>query len=648
MRRVHVGVGSVNQLVLDWSGNTARLIELVKKSAASRVDILCLPELAVTGYGAEDLFLAPFFLQRAWSELTVLAAQVEDILVCVGVPIFHHGRVYNCAAYLNQGSVCALVAKQFLANEGVHYEARWFSPWSAGAVSVHQRVPLGDLVLEWGGVRIGTEICEDGWVASRPARSFPSRGVDIVCHPNASHFAFGKHEVRCRYITDISRAAGVAVLATNLHGNESGRIIFDGDGTIAAGGEILAERDRLYLGESALTTCFVDCDSLARQRTRSSTGRAQDFDDAVVLVNGGPGGQGEVFNSHPVRAWSSSSFIEEEECARAVTLGLSDYLRKSKSRGCVVSLSGGADSAITAVFAALALRRIYSELPQHKRPVWETELEPTLAEALAARIGAAYQRTSQSSVTTKQAATSLARTLGVTFSVWEIDTLVAGFESMVTKSTGGELTWEGDDLARQNIQSRVRSPGIWLLANLRRSLLLTTGNRSEAAVGYATMDGDTSGGLNLIGGLSKPFVRRWLLWLAEHGYEGWTVPELRDIATQAPTAELRPLAVGQTDEGDLMPYPILLAIERCAVFEGKSPLEAYSSLRSEFPDLNDTERKGYVAKVYRLWARAQWKRERLAPSFHLDDYNLDPRSWCRFPILSGGYEDEIAKMCADV
>jgi len=200
------------------------------------------------------------------------------------------------------------------------------------------------------------------------------------------------------------------------------------------------------------------------------------------------------------------------------------------------------------------------------------------------------------------------------------------------------LTWETDDIAKQNIQARARSPIIWLLANVKKSVLLTTSNRSEGDVGYATMDGDTSGSLAPIAGVDKPFIIQWLRWAEkELGYNG-----LSYVNNLQPTAELRPVERAQTDEKDLMPYSILVVIEKLGIRDRKSPVEVYKEMAGKFPD--HATLKIHIKKFFRLWTANQWKRERLAPSFHFDDLYVDPRSWCRFPILSGNFDEELAKL----
>ena len=164
-----------------------------------------------------------------------------------------------------------------------------------------------------------------------------------------------------------------------------------------------------------------------------------------------------------------------------------------------------------------------------------------------------------------------------------VDHFVAEYQSLVEKALGYALTWEKDDLALQNIQARVRAPSVWMIANVTGALLLATSNRSEAAVGYATMDGDTAGGLSPIAGIDKAFIRRWLTWLQVEGPFGvGNIAELAQVTAQVPTAELRPADCAQTDEGDLMPYDLLDAIERAAIRDKRSPLDVFLLMRARF------------------------------------------------------------------
>jgi NAD+ synthase (glutamine-hydrolysing) len=319
---------------------------------------------------------------------------------------------------------------------------------------------------------------------------------------------------------------------------------------------------------------------------------------------------------------------------------LFDYLRKSKAKGYVLSLSGGADSSLCAILVAEMIRRGVHELGAEKFcEAVNIPISTSLKEITGKLFTCAYQGTKNSSVATFTSSEQLAQSIGAQFHHWTIDDEVESYESKIEKVLGRQLSWEQDDIARQNIQARSRSPIIWLLANLKQAVLLTTSNRSEGDVGYTTMDGDTSGSLAPIAGIDKPFILQWLKWAEkELGYTG-----LSYVNNLTPTAELRPSERAQTDEKDLMPYSILLEIERLAIQNRLSPAEVFIELKNKtlFGNPDVILLKGYVRKFFRLWAANQWKRERLAPSFHLDEWNVDPRSWCRFPILSAGFKFEL-------
>jgi NAD+ synthase (glutamine-hydrolysing) len=153
------------------------------------------------------------------------------------------------------------------------------------------------------------------------------------------------------------------------------------------------------------------------------------------------------------------------------------------------------------------------------------------------------------------------------------------------------------------------------------------------------MDGDTSGSISPIAAVSKDFILQWLKWAEkEKGYDG-----LKAVNALQPTAELRPQENNQTDEEDLMPYPLITAIEKLAIRDRRSPIDIYLILKEEI-SLEPSLLKGYIAKFFRLWSINQWKRERLAVSFHLDEFNVDPKTWYRFPVLSGAYREELATL----
>jgi len=660
MKLIKVSAAVLNQTPLDWNGNRDRILQAIAAAKADQVSILCLPELCVSGYGCEDAFHSPAERRMAIDMLAEIVPHTRGLIVSLGAPLGYQHALFSTACLAVDGRIAGFVAKRFLAGDGIHYEPRWFKAWPAGArgevVIQGHAYPLGDMEFDCGGVKIGFEICEDAWAASRPGAELARRGVDIILNPSASHFAFGKAETRQRFVLEGSRAFGVSYIYSNLLGNESGRAIYDGGALIASAGRLVAAGQRFSFADWGLTTAVIDVEATRMQQSRTGSfePRLDRAAGAIVAPFRFPELRPMAIPPLQSVQWESGLHVKEEEFARAIALGLFDYMRKSRSNGFVVSASGGADSSAVACLAAmlvdlgaheLGLEAFVAKLAY----LPAAKLAGSPRELIAELLTCVYQSTQNSSDTTRNAAAGVAGALGARFYEFDVDQLVNDYIAMVSRAIGRELTWGQDDLALQNIQARVRSPGVWMVANLRNALLLATSNRSEAAVGYATMDGDTSGGLSPIAGIDKAYLRSWLEWLRDFGPEGGRpIPELIAVTCQPPTAELRPQSAHQTDEADLMPYELLDAIERAAIRDKHSPLEVFQQMQPRFAQYPAQQLAAWVERFFNLWCRNQWKRERYAPSFHVDDENLDPKTWCRFPILSGGYQRELAELRAFV
>lgn len=631
-----LGAAALNQTPLDWKGNMTRIESVIRSAENWGCDLLCLPELCITGYGCEDMFLAQYVLDKAKRQLVDLALRLRSRrtpIIAVGLPVAHGGSVYNCVAVIEQGHIRGIVPKQNLARDGVHYEPRWFLPWKAGKVSEVKldewgTVPFGDLIFEVhyyprNSVRFGFEICEDAWVASRPGSRLAQHNVDVILNPSASHFGIGKHDTRRLFVSEGSRKFNCAYVYANLLGNESGRLIFDGATLIASGGKIVNEGKRLSFRESQLTTQKVDLEPNRVQR-RSRQG-FEEGDSGTVIALKDP--------STNITGHSTISQTVDlnpfEEFTRAVALGLFDYMRKSHTKGYVVSLSGGADSSAVAVLVAEMVRLALTEpdcLP--KIAGWDVENLLTCI----------YQPTKYSSEETSSSAQRLASSIGARFMTIPVNKVFERYKEIVGEALDLEWSWEEHDVPLQNIQARLRSPSAWMVANVLDQILLSTSNRSEAAVGYATMDGDTSGGLAPIAGIGKAFLLRWLKWMEDR------YPGLDEVNALTPTAELKPSEANQTDEGDLMPYVVLDTIKHHAIKDKQSPNDILIKLVRECPYYSTEELSAWITKFYKLWCRNQWKRERYAPAFHVDEKNLDPKTACRFPILSSGLEEELKRI----
>jgi NAD+ synthase (glutamine-hydrolysing) len=657
MKLLRVAAAALNQTPLDWDGNAANIRRAIAGARAAGASLVCLPELCITGYGCEDAFYSRGVAEMAERMLAELLSESVGMVVSVGLPVIHAGGLFNATAVLIDGRLVGLVSKQHLAGDGLHYEPRWFKPWPDNAVArielAGTEVPIGDLLFEAGGVRLGFEICEDAWVANRPGLDHAKLAADILLNPSASHFAFGKAAMRRRLVEEASRSLAVTYVYSNLVGNEAGRIIYDGQTLIATCGETVACGPRLGFAPVVITAATVDIDATRMRRAQSASYQPEVTiaGERLVAVDFDFPAAAPAFSAADVEPWERSTHLKEEEFTRAVTLGLYDYARKSRSRGFVVSLSGGADSAAVASLAAMAVRRGVDEvgLDDVGRALGQdpATLDPSapLAALIRRALTTVYQGTRQSSSMTRDAARVVGESLGATHVEWNVDDVCDSYTLKAEAALRRPLSWDADDIALQNIQARSRAPAAWMLANVNHALLLATSNRSEAAVGYATMDGDTCGGLSPIAGIDKAFLRQWLRWLETDGPVGLgPIPALDAVNVQQPTAELRPQAAHQTDEDDLMPYDLLDAIEDHAIGEKRSPAEVLAAVRVQFAQYSAAQLIVWVRRFFEHWSRNQWKRERYAPSFHVDDKSLDPKTWCRFPILSGGFRRELAEL----
>lgn len=653
MKRIRLGAAVLNQTPLDWEGNTARILEAIQSAREQQVGVLCLPELCITGYGCEDMFVSPNTWRTAWDMLLKIVPETGDMVVSVGLPLYVTNGVYNVACIVADRQIVGFVPKQHLAGDGLHYEPRWFRAWPAETITEYHHGdnvwPIGDLIFECDGVRMGFEICEDAWVAGRPGNRMAECGVDIILNPSASHFAFGKHEIRKRFVLEGSRSFGVSYVYANLVGNEAGRAVYDGGALIASSGDLIAAGPRFGFTDVDVTVADIDVE-LTRTRRAAihsmPTDATDDVHDRIARIGG------RLLNPGKPVLHSNEAPAEEEhaEFTQAIALALFDYMRKSYSNGFIVSMSGGADSSAVACLIRCAFESAVAELGidgfrKRVSYIKSAETAKTVDDLMSELFTGVYQATRNSGDVTRNAAEAVTKAVGGTFHILDVDKLVVGYTEIVEKAIGRELDWTTDDITLQNIQARTRSPSIWMFANLKNALLLSTSNRSEAAVGYATMDGDTSGGLSPIAGIDKAFLREWLRTMEADGSAGCAaVPALKLVNEQQPTAELRPSEYEQTDEGDLMPYPLLDEIEGLAIGDKLSPAEVLQILTERHADLSRDQLKEWVIRFFRLWSRNQWKRERYAPSFHVDDKNLDPRTWCRFPILSGGFRHELSEL----
>ena len=611
MGLLNISLATVNQTPLAWADNFQRIIKAVQLAKEQRAHLLCLPELALSGYGCADFFLHPWFLKKCARYLAQVLPHTQDLTLAIGLPWVHHHRCYNVLALVKDTQLIGFYAKQRLAHTGVYYEGRWFSAWPRGVVESTpwdgQEVPIGEVYAGVSDLRVGFEICEDAWqgtVSSSELR-YEGKDIHIILNASASHFEVGKIRRVQRMIKARSQQYNGVYGYANLAGNEAGRLLYDGALMLAQKGYLISCAQRFPFEDLRVLTASIN-PTIPIQIPRPS-----------LRVSAEPGRRYEEF-----LAMSS--------------VGLYDYLRKSGSRGFVVSLSGGADSSLCALLVAEMIKRSVQALgiatfveslglasPPRRPGPTEAHIKALTHELL----WCVYQEGAHSTQETLQSAKALSNELGAHFLCWGIDDVSDAYQKKVERALGRSFRWKEDDSVLQNIQARSRVPALWMLANATNALLLNTGNRSEACVGYTTMDGDTAGSLAPLAGVSKSFILHFLRWAEKR----LPCPALSRVCALPPSAELRP---GQSDEADLMPYEHIQHIEKAFVEERKAPGVIMKEL-SQAHGLAPMHAKAHVRKFFALWRRSQWKRERMAPGLHTDSGSVDPKTFARFPILFG-------------
>ncbi len=558
MQKIRIAMAQINPTVGALGRNAEKILRFTQRAQKMGCDVVVFPELALTGYPPEDLLLKPGFIEDNMEELKRLSRRITGITAIVGF-VDRTEEIYNACAIIHGGRVQGVYHKMFLPNYGVFDEERYFQ---AGTI------PL-NMVIE--DVTIGIGICEDIWHPEGPARTQALAGAHIVVNINASPYHFGKARIREEMLVARALDNGVIVVYNNMVGGQD-ELVFDGQGMIInEEGQIIA-RTRAFKEE--LLTRELDLEGVMRKRlhhTRRGKERLQEERPPVEIL---------VLKRARIRkrgpAPERTSAITPplsplDEVLEALLLGTKDYVAKNRFKHCVIGLSGGIDSSLVACIATKALGK----------------------EA----VTGVFMPSRYSSTESREDATRLAGNLGIEFLTIPIDpifeqylaTLMPHFKDL------------RPDIAEENIQARIRGNILMALSNKFGWLVLTTGNKSEMSVGYATLYGDMAGGFAVIKDVPKTLVYE-LSRLINHK-EGYPVIPER-VLTKKPTAELRP---NQTDQDTLPPYEVLDPILRAYVEEDRS--------LAEIVDMGYPKR--LVRKVINMVDRSEYKRRQAPPGIKI-------------------------------
>jgi NAD+ synthase (glutamine-hydrolysing) len=504
---LRIALSQINAVVGDIAGNEARIREDLRRAKAAGAQLVLFPELAVTGYPPEDLLLKEHFLADAREAVDRIAADAEGIVAILGFPE-RALDVYNAAAVCADGAVRGTYRKMHLPNYGVFDEVRYFQSGQ------------GPALIEVDGVTVGLTICEDIWQPGVPMSQEALAGATVVVNISASPYVAGKGIVRERMIAQRARDHLCAVAFCGLVGGQD-ELIFDGHSFVVDhDGDVIARSPQF---KEDLLVAEIDPQAALSARLRDTRRRpaARALRDEVPSLGSFGVRDGASEAPGAPRGEVTPLLDRCGEIYEALVLGTRDYVEKNGFRHSVIGLSGGIDSTLVALLAVDALG-----------PDRVTTVTMPSPYSSSGTLGDAHR---------------LARNLGVQILEIAIKPMMEAFQEALREPFAGREP----DITEENLQARIRGNLLMALSNKFGWLVLTTGNKSELAVGYSTLYGDSAGGFAVIKDVPKTLVYE-LVALREERDEGELVPP--EIVTRPPSAELRP---DQRDEDSLPPYEIL-------------------------------------------------------------------------------------------
>ncbi|MBA4373886.1 MAG: NAD+ synthase [Thermodesulfovibrio sp.] len=574
---LRLALAQVNPTVGDLKGNAEKIIRKLRQAEGNKADVVVFPELVLTGYPPEDLILKPQFILDNIAEIGRISEKVADITAIVGfIDSSSDGdicrKIYNAAAVIRNGKIIDIYHKVMLPNYGVFDEMRYFTPGSRTPVYVMH------------GVRFGINICEDIWHAEGPAKWQAQAGAELIININASPFEIGKPQIREQLIKERAVENSTGIVYLNTVGGQD-ELVFDGnsmacdcEGAFIARGKPFAE-DLLLVDMDAAKTR-----QLRKKNSFSPASRAENAARDIVEIRIR---SGQRCQEKPVAAKKTRIALTwEDEVYQALVLGTRDYITKNGFKGAAIGLSGGIDSSLVAAIASDAIGR--------------------------EQITGVFMPSKYTSAASREDAYELAENLGIRILEIPIGPVLKDYRKSLSEIFSGLA----EDTTEENLQARIRGNLLMALSNKFGWLVLTTGNKSEMSVGYATLYGDMAGGFAVIKDVPKTLVYDICRW--RNLACGEPVIPGR-VLVKEPTAELRP---DQKDSDSLPPYTILDPI-----------LRAYIEEEQTFAEILEL---GYdpatVKKVITLVDRSEYKRRQSPPGIKITTRAFG-RDW-RFPITN--------------
>lgn len=513
MNTIRVALAQINPTVGDLEGNARQILDYIGRARSVAADLIAFPELALTGYPPEDLLLKPHFVRENRRVLDRVITAASDLIAIVGFVDTDGSDIYNAAAVIVNGKLVESYHKTFLPNYGVFDEERYFQSGT--------RCP----VFAFGKARVGVNICEDIWYPGGPTKLQALGGdAQVIVNISSSPYHAGKRIDRERMLCTRAEDNAVALVYCNLIGGQD-ELVFDGNSLIIdEAGHVIARSPAF---EEDLLVADLNIERVFSERLHDPRRRREKLrvtgDNSLYIVEL-PDALRAAGERPPIAPRADERIEESAETYLALVTGTRDYVRKNGFDKVYLGLSGGVDSALTAVIAADAIG--------------------------AQNVNAVYMPTQFSSSESGRDAKQLAANLGLHFQVIEIEEPFQDTLIVLAPAFDGLPA----DVAEENLQARIRGTILMALSNKFHGLVLSTGNKSEMSVGYSTLYGDMVGGFALLKDVPKMLVYELARYVNARG-SAPVIPEY--ILKRAPSAELRS---NQTDQDTLPPYDMLDSI----------------------------------------------------------------------------------------
>ncbi len=665
---IRVGAASINTKVLDWAGNEARITKAIHMASAQGIQVLALGELCTSGYGLEDTAWRPDVCAQAYKQLLQIAKLTEDMVAFCGLPVEFDGKVWNGIGVIVNQRVVAIIPKKRLASGTLFYEGRVYGEWPDGKNTTlgaeYGELPIGDIVLDIGGVRIALQTCEEAWGYEQTVARALKLGADLIFNNSASPGAPNKHKART-FIDQNSSAGNCGYVYANLVGSETGGVTFDGDCRISNCGSTIARTKRYSMRDVRVigATIPIVANRFGRGRlkyhvpacTDEGILRVQHEWGTVERVSYSPSGD---LDLDPIPddprdiagIWDSA------------TLAFYDYWRKvGVARGMVTGISGGYDSSIVALIHLGSICRGMHELGHEfleklsfVPKIKEIGLDPFTLMAATHR---GYSlSTENNSAKTRKGARLIGKVTRMNFQEVSIRAAFKRAKQDLARMYGRQLLWtvKSESLALESAQTRIRGSYLASVAAALDFMMLNTGNMLEMALGYCTQGADMNGGWGVIEGAFKTTIKALLAYVGNGAIKlpvgfGYGQEEFdREIFNAVtwvlgtePTAGLQPLEFNQTDESALGPFVVQEFIARNFLFgmhsmpdlcrlvwEAFGPKSVHAGRNFSNEDL-----KKWIKFFIFRWCGSQWKRFCATQGLRIEDISLMTQTDIRWPVV---------------